>query len=127
MTIADYCVLAAVLLYLLTIAPFKPLYGREFDNQNPRDPKFYQSGIRARALGAHLNGIETFPFFAFAVLMAEFRHAPQNRIDALALGFVVVRLIFVLVYLRGWGWTRTVVWNAGFLVNLALFLLPLWR
>src|SRR6266702_1261547 len=124
MTVAEWCVLGAVLLYLLTIAPFKPMGHREFDNQNPRDPAFYKPGIRARALGAHINGIETFPFFAFAVLLAEFRHVPQARLDALALGFVAFRLCFVLVYLKGWGWTRTAIWNLGFLVNLAIFLMP---
>lgn len=127
MTIAEWCVLAAVLIYLLTIAPFKPMAGREFDNQNPRDPKFYQPVMRSRAWGAHLNGIETFPFFAFAVLLAEFRDVPQQSIDLLALTFVALRLIFVGVYLAGWGWTRTVIWNLGFLANLAIFLLPIWR
>jgi uncharacterized MAPEG superfamily protein len=126
MTIAEWCVLAAVLLYLLTIAPFKPMGHREFDNQNPRDPSFYKPGIRARALGAHINGIETFPFFAFAVLLAEFRHVPQAGLDKMAMLFVALRLCFVLVYLKGWGWTRTVIWNLGFLANLAIFLMPLW-
>lgn len=127
MTIAEWCVLAAVLVYLLTIAPFKPLGYREFDNQNPRNPAFYKPGIRARALGAHINGIETFPFFAFAVLLAEFRHIPQMRLDHLALLFVALRLAFVAVYLLGWGWTRTVIWNLGFAVNVWIFLLPLWH
>jgi len=127
MTIAEWCVLAAVLIYLLTIAPFKPMAGREFDNQNPRDPKFYQPPLRSRAWGAHLNGIETFPFFAFAVLLAEFRHVPQQSVDFWAVIFVALRLVFVAVYLAGWGWTRTVVWNLGFLANLAIFLLPVWR
>ena len=127
MMIAEWCVLAAVLLYLLTIAPFKPMGYREFDNQNPRDPSFYKPGIRARAWGAHLNGIETFPFFAFAVLLAEFRHVPQTGLDNLAMIFVALRLCFVLVYLKGWGWTRTVVWNLGFAVNVLIFLLPVWR
>src|SRR5215469_13170366 len=106
MTIAEWCVLAAVLIYLLTIAPFKPLGWRKFDNQNPRDPKFYQPPLRSRALGAHINGIETFPFFAFAVLLAEFRQMPQPMVDHLALLFVGLRLAFVAVYLAGWGWTR---------------------
>ena len=126
MTIAEYCVLGAVLVFLLTIAPVKPLAGRAFDNQNPRDPNFYKPPLRARALGAHLNGIETFPFFAFAVLLAEFRYVPQPMLDRLALGFIAFRLLFVAVYLLGWGWTRTAIWNLGFLVNLAIFLMPLW-
>ena len=127
MTIAEWCVLAAVLIYLLTIAPFKPLGWRKFDNQNPRDPKFYQLPLRSRALGAHINGIETFPFFAFAVLLAEFRHVSQSSLDELALLFVALRLVFVAVYLAGWGWTRTAIWNLGFFANLAIFLLPIWR
>ena len=127
MTAAEWMIFAAVLLYLLTIAPFKAMGGRAFDNQNPRDPKFYQPALRSRALGAHINGIETFPFFAFAVVLAEFRQVPQSNLDHLALLFVALRLAFVAVYLAGWGWTRTVIWNFGFLVNLAIFLLPIWR
>jgi uncharacterized MAPEG superfamily protein len=126
MTIAEWTLLGAVLLYLLTIAPVKPLGYKTFDNANPRDPAFYTPGIRARALGAHLNGIETFPFFAAAVLLAEFRAVPQHWIDGLAIGFLVIRLAFVAAYLGNWPWTRTLLWNLGFLANLAIFLTPLW-
>ncbi|HUO91663.1 MAG TPA: MAPEG family protein [Rhizomicrobium sp.] len=125
MTIAEWCLLGAVLLYLLTIAPVKPLGYRDFDNSYPRDPAFYRPGLRARALGAHLNGIETFPFFAVAVLLAEFRHSSQGWIDALAVAFVAVRLVYVLLYLGNRPWLRTLTWNVGFAVNLAIFLLPL--
>jgi uncharacterized MAPEG superfamily protein len=127
MTVAEWCLLAAVILYLLTIAPFKPIGWREFDNSKPRDPAFYSQPLRARALGAHLNGIETFPFFAVAVLLAEFRGAPQGRIDALAVAFILVRLAFVAAYLGDRPWTRTALWNVGFFVNLAIFLQPLFR
>ena len=78
MTIAEWCIFASVMLYLLTIAPIKWLGFRQFDNANPRDPAFYENPLRARALGAHLNGIETFPFFAAAVLLAEFREQPAK-------------------------------------------------
>jgi uncharacterized MAPEG superfamily protein len=125
MTIAEWSLLAAVLLYLLTIAPVKPIGHREFDNSKPRDPAFYEKPLRARALGAHLNGIETFPFFAAAVLLAEFRHCPQDRVDALAVAFVAVRFAYVLAYLFDRPWTRTALWNVGFFVNLAIFLQPL--
>jgi uncharacterized MAPEG superfamily protein len=127
MTIAEWCLLAAVLLFLLTVAPVKAIGYRDFDNSKPRDPKFYDHPLRARALGAHVNGIETFPFFAAAVLLAEFRHAPQGWIDGLAVGFVVLRLAFVAAYLANRSTTRTLLWNAGFFVNLAIFLSPLIR
>ena len=126
MTLAEWMLLAAVLLYLLTIAPFKPMGWREFDNAAPRDPKFYENPLRSRALGAHLNGIETFPFFAVAVLLAEFRAAPQGLIDELAVAFIAIRLAFVAAYLLNFSTIRTLLWNAGFAVNAAIFFMPWW-
>jgi uncharacterized MAPEG superfamily protein len=126
LTLAEWMIFAAVILYLLTVAPVKAFGYRNFDNSNPRDPAFYKPGIAARALGAHINGIETFPFFAAAVLLAEFRHAPQHWIDALAVGFVVVRLLFVGAYLGNRPTTRTLLWNLGFAVNAAIFFMPWW-
>lgn len=127
MTIAEWTLFAAVLLYLLTVAPVKAVGHRTFDNRNPRDPAFYRPGIRSRALGAHINGIETFPFFAVAVLLAEFRAQPQFWIDALAVSFLAIRLAYVLAYLGNWPTTRTLLWNAGFAVNTAILFMPLWR
>jgi uncharacterized MAPEG superfamily protein len=127
MTIAEWSLLAAVVLYLLTLAPFKPMAGREFDNAKPRDPAFWEKPIRARAQGAHQNGIETFPFFAAAVLLAEFRGCPQGRLDALAVAFVALRILFVAAYLANRPWTRTALWNLAFAVNVAIFVQPLFK
>jgi uncharacterized MAPEG superfamily protein len=127
MTIAEYCILGAVLLYLLTIAPFKAAGFRAFDNSKPRDPAFYGEPIRSRALGAHQNGIETFPFFAVAVLLAEFRDGPQRLIDELAVLFLIVRLAYVLTYLGDRPTLRTILWNVGFAINLAIFFMPVIR
>src|ERR1700756_1231997 len=99
MTVAEWCVFATLLLYLLTIAPIKWIGFRRFDNATPRDPAFYDDPIAARALGAHQNGIEAFPFFAFAVLLAEFRGAPQGLINELAVLFLIVRIAYVFPYL----------------------------
>jgi uncharacterized MAPEG superfamily protein len=123
-TIAECCLFGAVLLYLLTVAPAKAIGFRDFDNAAPRDPAFYAHPLRGRALGAHLNGIETFPFFATAVLLAEFRAAPQHTVDALAVGFLLIRLAFVVAYLGNRPTLRTILWNVGFFVNTAIFFLP---
>jgi uncharacterized MAPEG superfamily protein len=123
MTIAEWCLFGAVLLYLGTVAPAKALGHRQFDNGAPRDPRFYEHPVRKRALGAHLNGIEAFPFFAVAVLLAEFRQAPQSWVDALAMAFLVTRLAFVLAYVGDKPTTRTVLWNAAFAFNLGIFFL----
>lgn len=127
MTIAEWSLLAAVVLYLLTLAPFKPLAGREFDNAKPRDPAFWEKPIRQRAMHAHLNGIETFPLFAAAVLLAEFRGCDQGRVDALAAAFVAIRVLFVAAYLGDRPWTRTALWNVGFALNVAIFVQPLFK
>ncbi len=127
MTVAEWCVFGAVLLYLLTIAPFKALGAGQFDNSKPRDPAFYDDPIRSRALGAHLNGIETFPFFAAAVLLAEFRAAPQNLINELAVLSLIVRVAYVFTYLGNRPTLRTILWNIGFVINTAIFFLPFIR
>jgi len=126
MTLAEWMIFAAVILYLLTIAPVKAVGYRTFDNSNPRDPAFYKPGVATRALGAHVNGLETFPFFAVAILLAEFRQQPQHWIDMLAVAFVGIRLLYVLAFLNDRPTTRTLLWNLGFAVNAAIFFMPWW-
>lgn len=123
MTIAEWCLLGAVMLYLLTLAPAKALAPREFDNANPRDPSFYEHPVRKRALGAHINGIETFPFFAVAVLLAELRDAPQEWTDGLALAFLIARIAFVGAYVANRPTLRTLLWNVAMAFNLGIFFL----
>lgn len=124
MTIAEWCIFGTLLLYLLTIASVKWAASAGFDNAKPRDPAFYQDPIRARALGAHQNGIEAFPFFAVAVLLAEFRLGPQRLIDELAILFVIVRIAYVFTYLGNRPTLRSILWSLGFAINIAIFFLP---
>jgi uncharacterized MAPEG superfamily protein len=127
MTMAEWMIFAAVIMYLLTIAPVKAVGYRTFDNSKPRDPALYKPGIAARALGAHVNGIEAFPFFAAAVLLAELRHCPQGWVDVLSVAFLGVRLLFVFAYLGNRPTTRTLLWNLGFGLNVAIFFMPWWH
>jgi uncharacterized MAPEG superfamily protein len=125
-TIADLCLLAAVILTIATIAPAKLDGGREYDNANPRDPGFYKPGLRTRSQGAHLNGYEAFPFFAAAVILAEMRLAPQGIVNGLAVAFIVIRVAYVALYLTDRPTARSIVWSAGFVCNLAIFFAPVW-
>jgi uncharacterized MAPEG superfamily protein len=127
MTIAEWAVFGALVLYLLTIAPIKWAGFRRFDNARPRDPAFYEAPLAARALGAHLNGIEAFPFFAVAVLLAEFRTGPQRLINELAVLFLIVRIAYVFTYLGNRPTLRSILWSIGFAINLAIFFMPAWR
>jgi uncharacterized MAPEG superfamily protein len=127
MTVAEWCVFASLMLTLLTIGSVKWLrYGR-FDNSKPRDPAFYEDPIAARVLGAHQNGLESFPFFAAAVLLAEFRACPQNLINELALLFVIVRIAYVFTYIGNRPTLRSILFGIGFAINVAIFLLPALR
>ena len=126
MTIADLCLLAAVILTIASIAPAKLNGAREYDNANPRDPGFYTAGLRARALGAHLNGYEAFPFFAASVILAEMRGVPQGTVNALAVAFIVARIGYVLLYLANRPTLRSLVWSVGLLCTLGIFFSPVW-
>ncbi|MES5485364.1 MAPEG family protein [Bradyrhizobium sp. INPA03-11B] len=124
MTIAEWCVFGTLLLSLLTIVSVKWAGIRGFDNSRPRDPDFYDDPIRSRALGAHQNGLEAFPFFAFAVLLAEFRVGPLRLIDELAVLFLIVRIAYVFTYIGNRPTLRSILWSIGFAINIAIFLLP---
>jgi uncharacterized MAPEG superfamily protein len=127
MTVAEWCIFGALMLYLLTIASVKWIGVRQFDNAKPRDPAFYADPLRSRALGAHQNGIESFPFFAVAVLLAEFRAGPQHLIDELAVLFLIVRIAYVFTYLGDRPTLRSILWSTGFAINLAIFFMPVIR
>jgi uncharacterized MAPEG superfamily protein len=126
MTIADLCLLAAILLTIASIAPAKLSGLRDYDNANPRDARFYTPGLRAWSQGAHLNGYEAFPFFAAAVILAEMRAVPQGSINVLAVAFILARIAYVVLYLIGRPTLRSLVWSIGFACTLAIFFAPMW-
>ena len=120
LTIAYWCVLiAAVLPYLCAyIAKFGAFGPR--DNVTPRDWAAKQSGWRARANAAQANSFEGLPFFIGAVVIAHQLGAQQGRIDTLAVVYIVLRLMFIALYLRGANAARSAVWALAFLVNIAI-------
>ena len=80
-------------------------------------PRSTRTRFGARALGAHQNGIEAFPFFAVAVLLAEFRGGPQRLINELAVLFLIVRIAYVFTYLGNRPTLRSILWSIGFAIN----------
>lgn len=125
MTIALWCILVAALLPLVFTAIAK--YGHEAGiHRLNRQPRVFQaelSGFRARAHWAHLNGIEAFPPFAAAVLVAQLVHAPQGRIDALALAFIALRVIYGAFYLADKPPLRSLSWFLGLACVIGLFVI----
>ena len=119
MTTAFWCVLVAGLLpYVATITAKA---GSRFDNRNPRDWLAKQEGYRRRANAAQSNSFEAFPLFAAAVLVAFAVHAPQNKVDLLAVGFIAARVAYLLCYVADWAVLRSVAWLAGIVCAVMIF------
>ena len=120
MTIAYWCVLFMGLFpYVAAGIAKKGFEG--YDNGMPRQWLAKQTGFRARANAAQSNLFESLPFFFAAVIIASLANAPQNRIDLLAIGFVVARIAYLVCYVANWPTTRSIVWLAGLACVVAIF------
>jgi uncharacterized MAPEG superfamily protein len=120
MTTAYWCVLAAALMPYVAVSIAKS-GGERFDNSNPRLWLEKQQGFRARANAAQANSFEAFPFFAAAVIVAHLAQAPQDRVDALAVIFVLARAAFIVFYVADWHWARSIVWTIGIVATITIF------
>jgi uncharacterized MAPEG superfamily protein len=121
LTMAYWCLLAAAVLPYVTAWIAKAGAFRPADNQAPRDWASRQGGWRARALAAQNNGFEGLPLFMAGVLAAHQFGATQARIDALALAFLLLRVVYVSLYIQGRSTLRSLVWTLGLAVSVALF------
>ena len=120
MTIAYFCVLIMGLLpYVAAGIAKKGFQG--YNNSQPREWLAKQTGFRARANAAQANLFESLPFFFAAVIIASVTHAPQDRIDTLAIGFVIARVAYLACYVANWPTTRSIVWLIGIACVLGLF------
>lgn len=120
MTIAFACVLVMGLLPYVAAGIAKKGF-ENYDNSHPREWLAKQSGFRARANAAQANLFESLPLFFAAVIIASVAHAPQERIDFLAVCFVVCRLAYLVCYVANWATARSLVWLAGLASVIAMF------
>lgn len=118
--LAYWCVLVAALLPYVCVWIAKAGSFGPRDNVSPRDWASKQSGWRARANAAQANSFEGLPLFIGAVLIAHQLDAAQARTDMLAVAYVVLRVIYIALYVRGAGTARSAVWALGLLVNIAI-------
>ena len=72
-----------------------------YDNADPRAWLARQTDWRARANAAQANSFEALPFFIGAVIIAHQLGAHQARLDILAFMFVVLRLLYIMMYVSG--------------------------
>lgn len=125
-TIAYWCVLVAALLPVVCAGIAKSgMFGKPrreggYDNEDPRAWLARQTDWRARANAAQANSFEALPFFIGAVLIAHQLGAYQTRLDILAFLFVVLRLVYIMMYVAGMANVRSLVWTLGLIVNIAI-------
>ncbi|MFZ5561957.1 MAG: MAPEG family protein [Pseudomonadota bacterium] len=123
MTTAYWCVLAAILLpYVWTgVAKFTSGF-RPRDNHNPREYLEKLEGPAKRAHWAQLNTFESIPGFMAAVIIAHLARGPQGWIDALALTYIGLRLLYGILYITDRAALRSLVWGAGLACVAGLFI-----
>lgn len=125
-TLAYWCVLVAALLPLLCgLLAKRGGVGKRrseggFDNHNPRAWLAQQQGAPARANAAQANSFEALPFFIGAVVIAHQLGAPQARLDLLAIAFVLLRIVYIALYVGDKATARSLVWGVALLVNVAI-------
>ena len=94
-----------------------------YNNSDPRAQQARLEGLGRRALGAHHNGFEAFAPFAVGVLAAIQRGAAVDTVAYLAIGFVVVRTLYMVFYLADKASLRSTMWGLGMLAIGALMVL----
>lgn len=128
-TVAYWCVLIAALLPIVCAGLAKsgrfyvPRREGGYDNVNPREWLARQTDWRARANAAQANSFEALPFFIGAVIIAHQLGAHQARLDILAFLFIVLRMLYIMMYVAGMGTARSVVWSLALASNIAILLI----
>lgn len=126
LTVAYWAVLVAALLPIVCAGLAKwgmfamPRRDGGYDNHNPRAWLARQSDWRARANAAQANSFEALPLFMGAVIIAHQLGTHQTRLDLLAFLFVVLRLVYIMLYVADLATPRSIVWALALLVNIAI-------
>jgi uncharacterized MAPEG superfamily protein len=122
MTIAIWCILVAQILPYIAFSFVKGV-----DPNQPRYQVGDLSGQSLRAYGAHLNGLETFPWFAAAVIVAHMVAGSSRIVDVLAVVYILLRIGHMAPYLTGRQPLRSAAFIVAQFVALAIFISPLFR
>ncbi|MGF6487237.1 MAPEG family protein [Pseudomonas frederiksbergensis] len=129
MSIPFWCVfISALLIYVAKIPVAKAMNEQGgYNNHLPRQQQAQLTGFGARALAAHQNSFEALIIFAVGVLMAHTTQTAGWLIDALAILFVIARIIYLLCYWADLAWQRSLVWFVGLVCSLLLMISPTFR
>lgn len=123
LALAYWCVLIAAALPYLWVSIAKAS-GQRYNNRDPRGWQARQDNPRSiRANAAQLNAYEAFAPFAAGVVLAQLAGVTHAHIAALALAFVVARVLHGVLYLADKHNLRSLVWVVGYGCAIALLAL----
>ena len=125
MPLAYWCVLIAALLPFVWVKIAKA--GADSDNRYPREDYDNLPPKNRRAYAAHQNALETFPFFAVAVVIALTMGAPVYTVNLLAVLYILLRIAHALLYIFNKPTARSLVFAVAMAVGVAIFLLPAFK
>ncbi|MDP2018850.1 MAPEG family protein [Hydrogenophaga sp.] len=126
LTVAYWCVLVSAVLPIACAGLAKwgmfatPKRQGGYDNNHPRQWLARQTDWRSRANAAQANSFEALPFFIGAVIIAHQLSASQLRLDVLAFLYIVLRLLYIMMYVADLATVRSLVWGLAFVVNIAI-------
>ena len=120
MTIAYFCIVIAIFIPLACTA-YAKIKGKGYNNRRPREFAETLVGRAKRAHDASQNSFENFAPFAVGVVVAHQLHATQATVDALAIGFIIARILYAIFYINDQHAMRTVVWFIGLFITITLY------
>lgn len=125
MPLAYWCVLIAALLPY-ALGKYAKL-GVPSDNRYPREDYENFPPRNRRAYAAHQNALESFPFFAVAVVIALTMGAPVYTVNLLAVLYILLRIAHALLYIFNKPMARSMIFAVAMAVNVAIFVSPVFK
>jgi len=125
-TFAYGCVLIAALMPIACAGIAKAgMLGKSrrkggYDNYDPRAWLARQTDWRARANAAQHNCFEALPFFIGAIIIAHQLGAYQMSVDLLAFFYLLLRILYVMVYISDMAKIRSILWTVAFVINIVI-------
>ena len=95
-----------------------------FDNEansNPREFLSQLTGWRKRANAAQANSFEFLPIYTAGVLVATFNHANQSCISSICVSVLMLRLIYIYLYIKDKPTIRSIIWGIAFIMTASMF------
>lgn len=104
----------ALLPYLAKIPVAKAMHQLGgYDNHHPRAQQAKLAGLGQRATAAHYNSFEALQLFLAALLSCVVAGNYDSTMQVLAWGYVVCRILYILLYLLDKALVRSIVWSVG--------------